>query len=216
MVTGRRESAHVSVSTRPLYSETNKALIFSRRFLKGICTVPRTRSHQTMSTSAVADEAPPSPEISTENGGKTTRATPAGTNKDGEAAAATPPEGTARKTKAKRQEIDGGDDQAAAEEKRTKLVRVEHGYIDAVQARYPEQEEPSLPDMPEELFQFVLDHLRDRFRAVRARAAAAMKATRDEDEGVLYQYRARGYAEVEVLGRRRRREGYCRRWRQRR
>ncbi|KAG2558929.1 hypothetical protein PVAP13_8NG325524 [Panicum virgatum] len=155
----------------------------------------RTRSHPTMSASAVASEAPPSSEISTEGGGdETARATPAGTDKDGEAAAGTaPPEGTTRETNAKKkQQMDGDDDQAAAEEEeeeRTKLVPVEHAYIDAVQARYYPEQKPSLPNMPEELFQFVPDHLRDRLRAVRARAAAAMEAS--EDEGVLYQYRAK-------------------------
>lgn len=67
MVTRRIESAHVPMC--PLYSAPNKALIFGRRFLKGICTAPRSRSHPTMSASAVAREAPPpSPEINPEDG----------------------------------------------------------------------------------------------------------------------------------------------------
>ena len=78
-------------------------------------------------------------------------------------------------------------------------MRVGHAYVEAVQARHRPAQEPPLPDVPEELFQFVPDHLRDRFRAARARAAAAMGASRDEDEGVLRQYRAKGCAEVEVL-----------------
>ena len=132
-----------------------------------------------MSASAVASEAPPSSEISTEGGGdETARATPAGTDKDGEAAAGTaPPEGTTRETNAKKkQQMDGDDDQAAAEEERTKLVPVEHAYIDAVQARYYPEQKPSLPNMPEQLFQFVPDHLRDRLPPWR-RAAMRTRAS---------------------------------------
>ena len=90
-----------------------------------------------------------------------------------------PPEGTTRETKAKKkQEMDGDDDQAEEEEEeeRTKLVRVEHAYIDAVQARYDPEQEPSLPNMPEELFQFVPDHLRDRLPPWR-RAAMRTRAS---------------------------------------
>jgi hypothetical protein len=54
------------------------------------------------------------------------------------------------------------------------------------------------PFIAEECILHLKPKYQEGIRAVQARVAVRIKATRDKEEGILEQYRVKGYAEVEV------------------
>ncbi|KAG2555915.1 hypothetical protein PVAP13_8NG048700 [Panicum virgatum] len=74
---------------------------------------------------------------------------------------------------------------------RMKTMRVQQAYIDSLLEDYPFKPFPGDPE-PEELEKNIKDP------EARAPATAALKAIRDNDEAVVKQYFALGYAEEEV------------------
>ncbi|CAL4970668.1 unnamed protein product [Urochloa decumbens] len=83
-----------------------------------------------------------------------------------------------------------------AEAKKTKMVRVKQEYIDRLISSRPLKR--PFPFLTEERILLLDPKEQEETRAIQARIAASIKVALDEEEDILEQYHAKGYAEVEA------------------
>lgn len=86
--------------------------------------------------------------------------------------------------------------EAKKKKKKMKMVRLSQAYIDAILEVYPFK---PFPCDPEELEKTIEDpQKRELLRSMTASVAATVKACRAQEEAIVQQYYAKGYAEEEI------------------